>query len=83
MSALREDTPELRQWIIRQTEAGHSPQTLLTELISQGYAEDAAVVIMTAALESRVTELVSSKKRMETASEFAPSVPVPQPIGTA
>lgn len=83
MSASSQDTPELRQWIIRQTEAGHSPQTLLTELVANGYDEDQAITFMTAALESRVTELVSSKKRMGAATEFAPSVPVPEPIGTA
>jgi prolyl 4-hydroxylase len=79
MSALREDTPELRQWIIRQTEAGHSPQTLLAELISQGYAEDSAVTIMTATLETRLAAIRSRAPRQD----LDAGIPVPQPIGTA
>jgi prolyl 4-hydroxylase len=87
MSALREDTPELRQWIIRLTEAGHSPQTLLEELVAQGYAEDSAVTIMTATLESRLAEI---RSRTATANNIVTQriepeigIPVPQPIGTA
>jgi len=88
MSASTQDTPELRQWIIRQTEAGHSPQTLLAELVSQGYAEDTAVSIMTATLESRLAEI---RARATTTGGVAPNqrnepdvgVPVPQPLGTA
>ena len=87
MGALREDTPELRQWIIRQTEAGHSPQVLLAELVAQGYAEETAVAIMTMTLESRLAEI-----RLRAASAGVPDtqkneldggVAVPQPIGTA
>ena len=79
MSASTQDTPELRQWIIRQTEAGHSPQTLLAQLVSQGYAEETAVTIMTATLESRLAEIRSRTANKEIES----GIPVPQPIGTA
>jgi len=77
-------SPELRHWIIQQTEAGHSPQALLTELIRNGYEEDQAITFMTAALESRVTELVSSKIAAEKPQDsLPPPIRVPQPIGTA
>ncbi|MBM4234760.1 MAG: 2-oxoglutarate-dependent dioxygenase, partial [Gammaproteobacteria bacterium] len=39
MSTPAEDSPELRQWIIRQTEAGRSPNDLLTELAARGFGE--------------------------------------------
>jgi len=83
MSASSQDTPELRQWIIQQTETGHSPQSLLHQLIRDGYDEDQAISFMTAVLESRVTELVSSKIAPENAPNDLPSIRVPQPIGTA
>jgi len=76
-------SPELRQWIIQQTEAGHSPQALLAELVRNGYDEDQAITYMTAALESRVTELVASKIVPEKTPDSVPPIRVPQPIGTA
>lgn len=87
MSVLREDTPELRQWIIRQTEAGHPPQVLIEQLVKTGYAEDVALALMTTTLESRLAEIRTrtAETQTETAqkSELDVGVPVPQPIGTA
>ena len=36
-----EDNPELRQWIIRETETGRSPDDLLQELAARGFGADA------------------------------------------
>jgi prolyl 4-hydroxylase len=84
MAATFQGSPELRRWIIQQTEAGHSPQALLAELVRNGYDEDQAITFMTAALESRVTELVSSKIVSEKPQDSVPlPIRVPQPIGTA
>jgi prolyl 4-hydroxylase len=87
MNALHEDTPELRQWIIRQTEAGHPPQVLIEQLVKTGYAEDVALALMTTTLESRLGEIRArtAETQAEPAqkNELDVGVPVPQPIGTA
>jgi prolyl 4-hydroxylase len=87
MTALHEDTPELRQWIIRQTEAGHPPQVLIEQLVKTGYAEDVALALMTTTLESRLGEIRArtAETQAEPAqkNELDVGVPVPQPIGTA
>jgi len=84
MERSREDTPELRRWIIRQTEAGHSPHTLLTELVTQGYAEEIAIAIMTATLETRLSEIRSRTGNDHTPvdqrNDMADAIPVPHPI---
>jgi prolyl 4-hydroxylase len=87
MSALHEDTPELRQWIIRQTEAGHPPQVLIEQLVKTGYAEDVALALMTTTLESRLAEIrtrtAETQAEPTQKNELDVVVPVPQPIGTA
>ncbi|MFM7432878.1 MAG: 2OG-Fe(II) oxygenase [Gammaproteobacteria bacterium] len=77
MSTPAEDTPELRQWIIRQTEAGRSPNDLLTELAARGFGEEQAVDVMTAALQAR---LDSVRARNEVVATDAASTAVPQPL---
>ena len=87
MSALHEDTPELRQWIIRQTEAGHPPQVLIEQLVKTGYTEDVALTLMTTTLESRLADIRARIAETQSAStqknELDVGVPVPQPIDTA
>ncbi len=85
----KEDTPELRRWIVAQVETGRSPDELLAELIRQGLAEPAAVEILTRTLESRLAE-IKARKAAVTAETAAASVPgaavepervaVPQPL---
>lgn len=79
------DTPELRQWIIRHTEAGNSPQALLAQLVAQGYDEELAVAIMTATLESRLSEIRSRTAVNMSDAQNNPQetgVRVPQPLST-
>ena len=39
-------TPELRQWIVEQAEAGHSADSVLKAMLTSGWAEDVAVEAM-------------------------------------
>jgi prolyl 4-hydroxylase len=50
-------TPELRRWIVTQTEAGQSPEALLEALISFGWPEGAALEVMERALTERVAQI--------------------------
>ncbi len=63
-------TPELRRWIITQTEAGQTPDQLLEVMIKLGWPEGAALEVMERAL----TEKVAQIRAKETASEASPSV---------
>lgn len=53
------DTPGLRRWLLRQTEAGRPPDELLNVLMKGGFVEDRAVAIMTATYEARLAEVKS------------------------
>jgi len=77
VSTPAEDTPELRQWIVGQTEAGRSPRDLLSELAARGFGEEQAVDVMTAALQAR---LDSVRARNEVVATDAASTVVPQPL---
>jgi len=68
------DTPDLRRWLLQQTESGRPPDELLAELMRRGLAEDQAVAIMTATFEARLAE-VKAKKNAD------PSLRVPDPPG--
>ena len=68
------DTPELRRWLLQQTETGRPPDELLAELMQRGLAEEQAVAIMTATFEARLAE-VKAKKNAD------PPLRVPDPPG--
>ena len=40
-------TPELRQWIIAQAQAGHRPETVLESMRASGWNEDVAIGALT------------------------------------
>lgn len=61
-------TPELRRWIITQTEAGQTPEALLEALVKLGWPEGAALEVMERAL----TEKVAQIRAKEAASEAIP-----------
>ncbi|MCH8180117.1 MAG: 2OG-Fe(II) oxygenase [Proteobacteria bacterium] len=46
-------TPELRDWIIAQAEAGHSPQSVLNAMQASGWEEDVALSAMEDVLQAR------------------------------
>lgn len=51
----------LREQLIARISTGESPDTLLDELMAQGFDEDAAVSALTTLLQARLAELKSSK----------------------
>lgn len=65
-------TPELRQWIVDQAQAGHSAESVLKSMIASGWNEDVAVEAMESTLQRHL-------ERQAVASSLPPSVPVPEP----
>ncbi len=69
-------TPELRQWIVEQAQAGHAPETVLASMRSSGWDEDTAIT----ALETTLTQFLESQgKGLESQPVLPMGVPVPQP----
>ena len=70
-------TPELRQWIIEQAQAGCRPEDVLASMRASGWAEAVAL----AALEHTLQQFVDGQ---DTARVLPPAVPVPAPaLGSA
>ena len=65
-------TPELRQWIIEQAQAGCRPEDVLASMRASGWAEAVAL----AALEHTLQQFVDGQ---DTARVLPPAVPVPAP----
>lgn len=65
-------TPELRQWIVAQAQAGHPPEVVLASMKAAGWHEDTAIE----AMESTLRVHLSQQAR---ARELPPAVPVPGP----
>ena len=65
-------TPELRQWIVEQAQAGHSAESVLQSMKASGWDEDVAMDAMETTL----------RGHLDTQAEAAglpPAVPVPEP----
>ena len=43
MSSTQTATPELRQWILEQAQAGHSPDAVLQAMVQSGWDEEVAL----------------------------------------
>lgn len=65
-------TPQLRQWIVSQAQAGHGPQAVLDSMLAAGWNEDVAVE----ALETTLRDHLESHAQ---AQGLPPAVPVPEP----
>jgi len=65
-------TPELREWIIQQAEAGHSAEVVLKSMLSSGWQEDVAID----ALENTLRDHLEKKAVLQ---GLPPAVPVPDP----
>lgn len=50
-------TPELRSWILLNTEAGHTPDVLLSKLLEAGWTEEVALDALETTLRERVAEI--------------------------
>ena len=65
-------TPELRQWIVEQAQAGHSAESVLKSMIASGWQEEVAV-------EAMETTLRGHLEQQAVAQGMQPAVPVPEP----
>jgi prolyl 4-hydroxylase len=65
-------TPELRQWIVAQAQAGHKPEAVLEAMRASGWNEDVAISAMEDTLQGFLAEQAQ-------AQGLAPPVPVPEP----
>ena len=71
-AAAQQITPQLRQWIVEQAQAGHPPETVLKAMLASGWDEDVAVEAMEATLKEHLnTQAVSQG--------LPAAVPVPDP----
>jgi len=79
------DTPELRQWIVREISTGRAPDEVLKELTARGLESERAVDLMTAALEARLAtaraaRTVGNTDTSQVASASSTALHVPQPL---
>jgi prolyl 4-hydroxylase len=65
-------TPELRQWIISQAQAGHSAESVVQAMLASGWSEDVAVDAMETTLRGQL-------ETQAVANGLPPAVPVPEP----
>ncbi len=65
-------TPELRQWIVEQAQAGHSAESVLQSMKASGWDEDVAIDAMETTLRGHLDEQAA-------AQGLPPAVPVPEP----
>lgn len=65
-------TPELRQWIVEQAQAGHGAESVLQSMKASGWDEDVAI----AAMESTLRGHLNAEAE---AQGLPPAVPVPEP----
>lgn len=65
-------TPELRQWIVEQAQAGHAPEVVLKSMCEAGWNEDVAIEAMETCLRDQLESVAK-------AASLPPAVPVPEP----
>jgi prolyl 4-hydroxylase len=63
-------TPELRQWMVEQAAAGHSPESVLKAMLASGWSEDVAVQALEATLRGHLEGEAAQQG-------LPPAVPVP------
>ncbi len=65
-------TPDLRQWIIDQAQAGYTAEVVLKSMVASGWNEDVAIEAMESTLKGHA-------ESQAVASGLPPAVPVPEP----
>jgi prolyl 4-hydroxylase len=73
-------TPELRQWIIAQAQAGHQPEAVLQAMRTSGWDEDVAIAAMEETLSGFLAEHQARQEKAPSLAEaetLPPPVPVP------
>ena len=68
-------TPELRQWIVAQAEAGFAAPVIVQSMVASGWNEAVAVQALETTLRSHLETIAVSKDQ----AGLPPSVPVPDP----
>ena len=63
-------TPQLRQWIVEQAQAGHTADSVLKSMLASGWSEDVAIEAMESTLRGHLDE-------QAVAQGMPPAVPVP------
>lgn len=72
-------TPQLRHWIVKQIEAGQSPEAVLESMIRNGWPEGTALDVMERTLRMRVAQI----KAVENAASQATTTNDPPPAPEA
>jgi prolyl 4-hydroxylase len=72
MAQTQQITPQLRQWIVDQAQAGIGVESVLKAMMASGWAEDVAI-------EAMETTLRGHLEQRATAQGLPPAVPVPDP----
>ena len=70
--AAQQITPELRQWIVDQAQAGHPADAVLKSMLASGWSEDVAIAAMESTLRGHLEQQAQQQG-------LAPAVPVPDP----
>ena len=70
--ARQQITPQLRQWIVEQAQAGHPPETVLKSMVDSGWQEDVAIEAMEGTLKEHLDTVAVQQS-------LAAAVPVPDP----
>ena len=65
-------TPELRQWIVEQAQAGHSAEAVLKSMVASGWNEDVAIEAMESTLKGHL-------EQQAVGQSLPPAVTVPDP----
>lgn len=72
-TAQQQITPQLRQWIVEQAQAGHSAQAVHQSMLASGWSEDVAVMAMETTLRGHLEEQAVQQG-------LPPAVAVPGPM---
>jgi prolyl 4-hydroxylase len=70
-------TPELRQWIIAQAQAGHAPEVVLQSMRASGWNEAVAIAAMEDTLQGFLAEHQARQQHPEPVVALPHAVPVP------
>jgi prolyl 4-hydroxylase len=75
-------TPELRQWLVEQTNAGHSPESLLDAMVAAGWQRSLAVTALDAMLAEHARHQAAARAQAQAqAIEQAAAAAAQRPTG--
>ena len=70
-------TPDLRQWILAQVNAGHLPDAIVKSMLASGWSEPVALQALEDTLRTHLVERTAADATLPA------GVPVPEPVGAA